>query len=160
MQWRAKTPEAGHPRFDLTPGTSGGAAVAAAAAAAALSGRPRTREEDRAMYGARSGASTEPPCSHNGNAYDPDYPPGSDHSALLAHGSHGAAAAERDYVTVRARRGGYEPFAFSKVNRLSTTVLYGRAGCLTTRNGCFRPGQSPARPARRKKGEEPRPLPV
>jgi hypothetical protein len=34
------------------------------------------------------------------------------------------------------------------------SLLYGRAGCLTTKNGGFRPGQSPRRRAARAEGGE------
>ena len=44
-------------------------------------------------------------------------------------------------LTVRAAGGGYAPSALSYVNRLCTRFLYGRAGCLSTENAGFRPGQ-------------------
>ena len=48
--------------------------------------------------------------------------------------------------TVRARRGGEAPSAFSYTNRFCMARLHGRAGRLTVKNGGFRPGQwgSPA----------------
>ena len=38
--------------------------------------------------------------------------------------------------------GGYTPVAFPTVNRFCMALLYGRAGCLTSQNGGFRPGSS------------------
>jgi hypothetical protein len=43
--------------------------------------------------------------------------------------------------TVRPREGVQAPLAFSVVNRVCVACLYGCTGCLTAKNGGFRPGQ-------------------